>query len=55
MRHVRRHHSDRTVRRMAEQAGLRVVAARGLVGTSAREPANEDGHDRILYVARRAG
>ncbi|WP_329090006.1 MULTISPECIES: class I SAM-dependent DNA methyltransferase [unclassified Streptosporangium] len=55
MRHVQRHHSDRTVRRVAERAGLRVVATRGLVGTSAREPADEDGHDRILYVARRAG
>ncbi|MFD8526538.1 class I SAM-dependent DNA methyltransferase [Streptosporangium canum] len=55
MRHVQRHHSDRTVRRVAEQAGLRVVATRGLVGTSAREPADEDDHDRILYVARRAG
>ncbi|MEV4183002.1 class I SAM-dependent methyltransferase, partial [Streptosporangium canum] len=54
MRHVQRHHSDRTVRRVAEQAGLRVVATRGLVGTSAREPADEDDHDRILYVARRA-
>ncbi|MEV0751034.1 class I SAM-dependent methyltransferase [Streptosporangium sp. NPDC050280] len=54
MRHVQRHRSDRTVRRVAERAGLRVVATRGLVGTSAREPADEDGHDRILYVARRA-
>ncbi|ACZ87229.1 class I SAM-dependent DNA methyltransferase [Streptosporangium roseum] len=55
MRHVQRHHSDRTVRRVAERAGLRVVAAYGLVGTSAREPADEDEHDRILYVARRVG
>ncbi|MDP9869527.1 MULTISPECIES: class I SAM-dependent DNA methyltransferase [Streptosporangium] len=54
MRHVQRHHSDRTVRRVAERAGLRVVATRGLVGTAAREPADEDDHDRILYVARRA-
>ncbi|MER5647158.1 methyltransferase domain-containing protein [Streptosporangium sp. NPDC002524] len=55
MRHAQRHHSDRTVRRVAERAGLRVVATRGLEGTSAREPADEDAHDRILYVARRAG
>ncbi|MEV0386470.1 methyltransferase domain-containing protein [Nonomuraea sp. NPDC050643] len=55
MRHVQRHHSDRTVRREAERAGLRIVAAHGLVGTSAQEPADEDGHDRILYVARRSG
>ncbi|MEU4230737.1 class I SAM-dependent methyltransferase [Nonomuraea sp. NPDC026600] len=55
MRHVQRHHSDRTVRRVAERAGLCIVAAYGLVGTSAREPADEDDHDRILYVARRAG
>lgn len=53
MRHTQRHHSDRTVRRAAEQAGLRVVATRGLVETAAREPADEDDHDRILYVARR--
>ncbi|MFD0889534.1 class I SAM-dependent DNA methyltransferase [Streptosporangium algeriense] len=50
MRHVQRHHSDRTVRGAAERAGLHVVATRGLVETSAREPADEDDHDRILYV-----
>ncbi|MFI7532465.1 methyltransferase domain-containing protein [Streptosporangium sp. NPDC049376] len=55
MRHVQRHHSDRTVRRAAERAGLRVVATRGLVETSAREPADEESHDRILYAARRLG
>ncbi|MFI7226156.1 class I SAM-dependent DNA methyltransferase [Nonomuraea angiospora] len=55
MRHVQRHHSERTVQEVAEQAGLRVVAAHGLVGTSpARDPADEDDHDRILYVARRS-
>ncbi|MET7337575.1 class I SAM-dependent methyltransferase [Nonomuraea sp. NPDC005650] len=54
MRHVQRHHSERTVREAAEQAGLRVVATHGLVGTSARERADEDEHDRILYVARKA-
>ncbi|MEU8324343.1 methyltransferase domain-containing protein [Nonomuraea sp. NPDC048881] len=54
MRHVQRHHSDRTVRRAAELAGLRVVAAHGLVGTSVRDPADEEAHDRILYVARPA-
>ncbi|MEV6030599.1 class I SAM-dependent methyltransferase [Nonomuraea sp. NPDC052116] len=53
MRHVQRHHSERTVREVAEQAGLHVVATHGLVGTSARDPADEDDHDRILYVARR--
>lgn len=55
MRHVQQHHSDRTVRKVAEQAGLHVVAAHGLVGTSTRDPADESDHDRILYVARRAG
>ncbi|MFC3981021.1 methyltransferase domain-containing protein [Streptosporangium jomthongense] len=55
MRHAQRHHSDRTVRRAAERAGLRVVATRGLVETSAREPADEESHDRILYAARRLG
>jgi predicted TPR repeat methyltransferase len=54
MRHVQRHHSERTVREVAEQAGLRIVAAHGLAGTSARDPADEDEHDRILYVARRS-
>ncbi|MGW6501944.1 class I SAM-dependent DNA methyltransferase [Nonomuraea angiospora] len=55
MRHVQRHHSERTVREVAAQAGLRVVAAHGLVGTSsAGDPADEDDHDRILYVARRS-
>ncbi|MFF4616012.1 class I SAM-dependent DNA methyltransferase [Nonomuraea jabiensis] len=54
MRHVQRHHSERTVREVAERSGLRVVAAHGLVGTSARDPADEDDHDRILYVARRS-
>ncbi|MFI9847844.1 class I SAM-dependent DNA methyltransferase [Nonomuraea sp. NPDC051941] len=54
MRHVQRHHSERTVREVAEQAGLHVVATHGLVGTSARDPADEDEHDRILYVARRS-
>ncbi|MEU5869105.1 class I SAM-dependent methyltransferase [Nonomuraea sp. NPDC047529] len=52
MRHVQRHHSDRTVRLAAEQAGLRVVAAHGLVGTSVHDVADEDAHDRILYVTR---
>ncbi|MEV5559300.1 class I SAM-dependent methyltransferase [Nonomuraea wenchangensis] len=51
MRHVQHHHSDRTVRRTAEAAGLRVLAAYGLVGTSPRNPPDEDAHDRILYVA----
>ncbi|MFI6920152.1 class I SAM-dependent DNA methyltransferase [Nonomuraea spiralis] len=54
MRHVQRHHSGRTVRLAAEQAGLRVVATHGLVGTEVRDPADEDAHDRVLYVARTA-
>lgn len=53
MRHVQRHHSDRTVRRAAERSGLRVVAAHGLVGTSVREQADEEDHDRVLYVLQR--
>ncbi|MCC3778361.1 class I SAM-dependent methyltransferase [Streptomyces sp. UNOB3_S3] len=52
-RHVYRHHSDATVRRLLAAAGLRLVAAHGLTAGELTDSGDEIRGRKILYVVSR--
>ncbi|MFI1202623.1 class I SAM-dependent methyltransferase [Streptomyces sp. BHT-5-2] len=52
-RHVYRHHSDATVRRLLADSGLRLVAAHGLTAGELTDSGDEIRGRKILYVVSR--
>jgi predicted TPR repeat methyltransferase len=54
-RHLQRHWSRRTLKRLMSSAGLECVAVHGMTHQGElRQPAREDRHSRFIYVARLA-